>query len=502
MPRLTRLMTAALCLAAAPVSAQRGADPLAGLDEYIARAVKDWNVPGLSIAVVKGDSTVFLRGYGVRELGKPDAVTPNTLFAIGSNSKSFTAAAIGMLVDDGKMRWDDKVTKWLPGFQLFDPYVTREFTLRDALSHRAGLGRRGDFLWIVGRYDRQEVLRRIRFLEPNAAFRTEMGYQNAMFLAAGEAAAAAAGMSWDALVTSRILRPLGMTRSNTSIRDQATDPDVAQPHSMRRDTLRPVPWRNIDNIAPAGSINSSAAEMTRYLRFINGGGTFEGRQLLKPATLAMIGTPHTNMTVMPDTLFPSTHFRAYGLGWGLSDYHGRKVMAHSGGIDGMLSWMYVVPEEQLGIMILTNGDNHGVGPGIVFRILDGYLKGSSRDWNAVFLSQAQRGRQAAEAREKARLAARVTGTSPSRPLSAYEGVYADSMYGEARVRQENGQLVVAIGPHGAGGTLAHWHYDAFRLTWNDPAFGETDLVFTLDRDGRPVSFRIESGQDPMIFRRR
>lgn len=502
MPRLTRLMTAALFLAATPVSAQRGADPLAGLEEYITKAVKDWNVPGLSIAVVKGDSTVFLRGYGVRELGKPHAVTPNTLFAIGSNSKSFTAAAIGMLVDDGKMRWDDKVTKWLPGFQLFDPYVTREFTLRDALSHRAGLGRRGDFLWIVGRYDRQEVLRRIRFLEPNAGFRTEMGYQNAMFLAAGEAAAAAAGMSWDALVTSRILRPLGMTRSNTSIRDQATDPDVAQPHSMRQDTLRPVPWRNIDNIAPAGSINSSAAEMTRYLRFINGGGTFEGRQLLKPATLAMIGTPHTNMTVMPDTLFPSTHFRAYGLGWGLSDYHGRKVMAHSGGIDGMLSWMYVVPEEQLGIMILTNGDNHGVGPGIVFRILDGYLKGSSRDWNAVFLSQAQRGRQAAEAREKARLAARVTGTSPSRPLSTYEGVYADSMYGEARVRQENGQLVVAIGPHGAGGTLAHWHYDAFRLTWNDAAFGETDLVFTLDRDGRPVSFRIESGQDPMIFRRR
>jgi CubicO group peptidase (beta-lactamase class C family) len=498
----TILMTAMVAASAAPLPAQRRADPIAGLDQYIVQAMKDWNVPGLSIAVVKGDSTVFLKGYGVRELGKADPVTPNTLFAIGSNTKSMTAAAIGMLVDDGKMRWDDKVTRWLPGFQLFDPYVTRELTIRDVLSHRAGLGRRGDFLWLVAGYPRAEVLRRIRFLEPNAGFRTELGYQNAMFLAAGEAAAAAAGMSWDELVKSRLLRPLGMTRSNTSVRDQAADSDVAQPHGMRDSVLAAIPWRNIDNVAPAGSVNSSAAEMTRYLRFIFNDGTFDGQQLLKPATLRVITTPHTITPVQPDTLFPSIHFRAYGLGWGLSDYRGRKVQAHSGGIDGMLSWMTVIPEEKLGIMILTNGDNHGVGQGLLYWIMDRYLGAEPRDWNAVNLAQFKRGQAAQQAREKARIAARVPNTAPSRPLSEYEGVYADSMYGDFRVRAENGRLVADLGPHGAGGVLEHWQYDTFQLVWRDRAFGRSDLTFSLDRDGRPTGVRIESIQDPMVFRRR
>jgi CubicO group peptidase (beta-lactamase class C family) len=346
------------------------------------------------------------------------------------------------------------------------------------------------------------VLRRIRFLEPNAGFRTELGYQNAMFLAAGEAAAAAAGKSWDELVTTRILRPLGMTRSNTSTKDLAGDSDVAHPHSMRDSVLTPVPWRNIDNVAPAGSINSSVLEMTRYLRFINNDGSFEGKQLLKPATLRVIGTPHTITPVQPDTLFATTHFRAYGLGWGLSDYRGRKVMAHSGGIDGMLSWMNVVPEEKLGIMILTNSDNHGMGTAIVYRVLDAYLGGPTRDWSAIQLAQFRRGQAAQQTRQKERLAARVPDTQPSRPLAAYEGVYADSMYGDLRVRVDGNRLVVDLGPTGAGGTLEHWQYDAFQLVWRDRAFGRSDLTFSLNRDGQPTTVRIESGQDPMVFRRR
>jgi CubicO group peptidase (beta-lactamase class C family) len=484
------------------VEAQRSPDPLAGLDAYITQAIKDWNVPGLSIAVLKGDSVVYQKGFGVKELGKADPVTPNTLFAIGSNSKSFTAAAIGMLVDDGKMRWDDKVTKYLPAFQLYDPYVTRELTIRDVLSHRAGLGRRGDFLWIVANYPKDEVLRRIRFLAPNAGFRTELGYQNIMFLAAGEAAGSASGLSWQDLITTRLLRPLGMTRTNTSVRDLASDSDVARPHSLRDSTLVMVPWRNIDNIAPAGAINSSVAEMMRYLRFINAGGTFEGKQLLRSTTLATITTPHTIVPVAADTLFPSVHFRAYGLGWGLSDYRGRKIMAHSGGIDGMLSWMYSVPEERLGIMILTNSDNHNVGPGLVYRILDGYLAGSSRDWNAVFLAQFRKAQAAQQAQEKSRQAARVPNTTPSGPLAGFEGVYADSMYGDLRIHQEGDHLVADLGPNGAGGVLEHWHYDTFRLVWRDQAFGRNFVTFSLDRDGKPETVKIDSQQDPLIFRRR
>ena len=497
---MLRTLFAALLLIATPAVAQKG-NPLAGLDAYTAKAVKDWNVPGLAIAVIKGDSTLFMKGYGVRELGKPDPVTPNTLFSIGSNTKSMTAAVIGMLVDDGKMRFDDKVTRWLPGFQLFDPYVTREITMRDVLSHRSGLGRRGDMNWLLAGYDRAETLRRIRYLPPSQAFRTEQGYQNTMFLAAGEAAAAAAGMSWDELLATRLLRPLGMTHTNTSIKAFANETDVATPHGMRDGVLKPIPWRNIDNIGPAGSVNSSVSEMRNYLRFINNGGAFGGKQLLKTGTLATIHTIHTVSPVTPDTLFPSVHFRGYGLGWGLSDYRGRKVGQHSGGIDGNLSWMLVMPEEKLGIMILTNGDNHSVGPSLLYYILDNLLTGSSRDWSTINLTRAKRDQAAAEARQKDRDAKRDAEAGPSRPLASYAGTFADSLWGEIKVSVDGDKLVLT-GPGIAGGTMEHWQYDQFRVTWKDAQFGKDDVLFILDRDGNVTTVRIDSQQEPMIFKRK
>lgn len=499
---VTTVATVAIVLSAVtlPAAAQTRA-PLAGLDAYVAQVVKDWNVSGLAIAVVKGDSTLFMKGYGVKELGKPDPVTPNTLFSIGSNTKSFTAAVVGMLVDEGKMRWDDKVTRWLPGFQLYDPYVTREINLRDVLSHRSGLGRRGDMNWLLGGYSRAETLRRIRYLPPSQGFRVESGYQNTMFLAAGEAAAAAAGMSWDDLVRKRIFEPLLMGYSNTSTRELANAPDVAQPHGMRDGALKPIPWRNIDNVGPAGSINSSVAEMTRYLRFINDGGTFEGKQLLKPATLRLIQTMHTVAAFTPDTLFPSVHFRGYGLGWGLSDYRGRKVAQHSGGIDGMLSWMLVIPEEKLGVMILTNGDNHMAGPPLLYYIMDNVLAGSSRDWNAIMRKQFTTQAAAAEAREKQRDATRAAESQPSRPLTAYAGTFADSLWGEVKVSVDGNRLLVD-GPGVAGGAMEHWQYDTFRLAWKDAQFGKNDVVFVLDQNGNPTTLRIENPQEPMVFRKR
>jgi CubicO group peptidase (beta-lactamase class C family) len=442
-----------------------------------------------------------MKGYGVRELGKTDPVTPNTLFAIGSNTKSFTAAAIGMLVDEGKMRWDDKVTRWLPGFQLYDPWVTREINLRDVVSHRSGLGRRGDMNWMLAGYSRAETLRRIRFLPPSQSFRADYGYQNTMFIAAGEAVAAASGLSWDDFVTQRILRPLGMTHSNTSTKAFAGESDVATPHGRRDGALKPIPRRNIDNAGPAGSINSSVSEMRHYLRFINNGGTFEGRQLLKPATLHVIHTIHSVPPFMPDTLFPSVHFRGYGLGWGLSDYRGRKVMQHSGGIDGNLSWMLVMPEEKLGIMILTNGDTHSIGPSLLYYIMDNVLTGSSRDWNAIMLKQFKAQAEAAQARERQRDASRAAESQPSRPLTAYAGTFADSMWGEIKVSLDGSRLLLE-GPGIAGGAMEHWQYDTFRLSWKDAQFGKNDVVFVLDQNGNPTTLRIENPQEPMIFRKK
>ncbi|HEX9166602.1 MAG TPA: serine hydrolase [Gemmatimonadales bacterium] len=498
--RSAAVLFAVSCFLVAGAPAQ--APDLKALDAYIEQARKDWNVPGMSVGIVRNDSVVFLKGYGVRELGKPDPVTPNTLFAIGSNSKSFTATAVGMLADDGKMKFDDRVTKWLPEFQLFDPYVTREFTMRDAMSHRAGLGRRGDLLWLMGGYSRAEILRRVRFLEPNAPFRTEMGYQNMMFLAAGEAAGRAAGMSWDDLVTSRILRPLGMLRSNTSVTGFRPGDDVAQPHGMRDGAVRPIPWRNIDNIAPAGSINSSAEEMTRYLRMIVGGGTWEGKLLIRPAQLAQIATIHVPMLVTPDTLVPSIHFRGYGLGWGLNDYLGRKVQSHTGGIDGMLSYMWAVPEEKLGIIVLTNSDAHNMGAGVVYRILDAFLKGPGRDYSGYFLKQYREALARADSAQKRQEAARVTGTKPSLPLASYAGAYADSLWGEARIREADGALVIEYGVGGAQGKMEHWQYDTFRITWADAQFGTSAVTFRLGADGKVVGMTIPNPQMPLVFSRR
>lgn len=496
--RFRPAVLAALALAAttaatpSPAAAQRSAtrDPLAGLDTYIAHAIRDWGVPGLAIAIVKNDSVVFAKGYGVREMGKPDRVDTHTLFAIGSNTKAFTSAIIGTLVDEGKMRWDAPVTTYLPGFELADPWVTREITVRDLLSHRSGLGRRGDLLWYGSAYSRDEILRRIRYLKPNSSFRSQYGYQNIMFLAAGQAAAAAAGMTWDQLVADRIFRPLHMTESNTSIAALAGLPDVATPHLIENGNATPIPWRNIDNIGPAGSINSNVTDMAQWLRLQLDGGALNGITVVRTATLEETHTPQTIIPSPPDSLFPSTHFTDYGFGWVLQDYRGRKLVWHNGGIDGMLSEVRLIPEERLGIVILSNAESHELNPALAYRIMDAYLGAPPRDWSAIFLARHRAALAKQAAAVQAVTAARVPGTKPSLALERYTGTYADTMYGDAKVSLEQGKLVVRYGPSFTG-DLEPWNYDTFRATWREAREGAAFVTFTLDAAGKVDRMKIE-----------
>ena len=240
--------------------AQNGA--LNGFDDYVNKAMKEWEVPGVAIAIVKGDQVVLAKGYGVRKIGEPAAVDERTLFAIGSSSKAFTAASIAMLVDDGKVKWDDPVTKYLPGFEMYDPYVTRELTVRDLLSHRSGL-QRGDFLWYGTELERDEILRRTRFLKPSWSLRSTFGYQNLMFLAAGQLVSRVGGKSWDEFIQQRLFTPLAMSSSSTSINAFKNVDNVAAPHAKVEEKVQVIPWRNIDNIAPAGSINSNVVDMAQ-----------------------------------------------------------------------------------------------------------------------------------------------------------------------------------------------------------------------------------------------
>jgi CubicO group peptidase (beta-lactamase class C family)/O-acetyl-ADP-ribose deacetylase (regulator of RNase III) len=376
MVTLSRCLFALLVVAAVPVAAQRRAAeraPLRGFDAWVERALADWGVPGLAVAVVKDDSVVYARGFGVRRLGDTARVTERTLFAVGSTTKAFTAAALAVLVDSGLVKWDDPVSQHLSGFQLHDPYVTREMRVRDLLTHRSGLAR-GDALWWATPYGREEVLRRVRHLEPSWSFRSTYGYQNIMFLAAGQIVPAVTNQSWDAFVKRRLFEPLGMTATNTSVTALEARGDVAAPHSPVEGRMQPVAWRNIDNVGPAGSINSSARDMAQWIRLQLGGGAYNGRRLLSAAAVREM---HAAQTVIPidtlsERLWPSTHFRAYGLGWSLSDYRGRKLVGHGGAIDGMRAQVTLVPEERVGVVVLSNGGEPSrlLTQAVAFRVVE------------------------------------------------------------------------------------------------------------------------------------
>lgn len=470
-----------------PASAQRAAPPrqLRGYEANVAQAVRDWDIPGLALAIVKDDSVVFARGFGVRRLGDPAPVTERTLFAIASCTKAFTAAALAMLVDSSRLAWDDPATKYLKGFQLSDPYVTRELTVRDLLSHRSGLAR-GDGLWWATPYNRDEVLRRIRYLDPSWSFRSHYGYQNIMFLAAGEVVPAVTGKSWDDFVRERIFVPLGMTASNTSVTALAGAADVATPHQRIGGKMQPIPYRNVDNVGPAGSINSSAVDMAQWIRLQLAGGSYSGRRLLSADRIKEMQSPQTliPLDTLTERLRPSTHFLAYGLGWSLSDYRGKKLVSHGGALDGMRSIVLLVPEDRLGIVVLTNGGEPGrlLTSAVALRMVDAYLGPPVRDWSAELLQvyRAQVARDSVdEEKEKAK---HVAGTRPSLAPAGYAGTYRSEMYGDVTVAVDSSGLVLRFGPEYTA-DLAHWHYDTFQATWRNPVMGKDLITFTLGADG-------------------
>lgn len=475
------------------VPAQNG--QLQGFDEYVAKAVNDWEVPGLAIAVVKDDKIVFAKGYGVRELGKSAPVTDRTLFAIGSTTKAFTAAALAMLVDEGKLKWDDSPTKYLAGFRLYDPYVTREMTVRDLLTHRLGLDR-GDLLWYASPYDRNEVLNRVRYLKPASSMRSRYGYQNIMFLAAGQIVPSITGREWDDFVRDRIFVPLGMNATGTTIRTLANSNDVATPHGRLDDKWQPVAWRNIDNIAPAGSINSNVYEMAQWVRLQLGGGVYEGKRLVSAAAMKEMHSPQTIQRIAGATerLFPEIHFSAYGLGWGMNDYRGRKVLTHSGGIDGMSALVAMIPEEKIGLVILTNMGSASPNNALAYKIFDTYLGGRDRDWSVELLKDLKTQQEQARATAAKTEADRVKGTSATLSLDKYAGDYENEMYGPAKIVHENGKLMAQIGSNFVG-ELEHWNYDTFRVTWRDRMLGREFITFRINRQGKVEGLNRENVAD-------
>jgi CubicO group peptidase (beta-lactamase class C family) len=465
--------------------------PLSGFDEYVNQALKDWEVPGAALAVVKDDKIVLAKGYGVRGIGDATAVDERTIFAIGSASKAFTAAALAMLVDEGKIKWDDPVTRHLPGFELYDPYVSKEMTVRDLLCHRSGLAR-GDLMWYGSAYSRDEILRRSRYLKPSWSFRSQFGYQNLMYLAAGQIIPAVTGKSWDDFIKERFFKPLGMSSSGTSINDFKSSNNVATPHAKIDNKVVSIPWRNIDNIAPAGSINSNVVEMAAWVRLQLGAGSFAGQRLLSSGAVAEMHKSHTIIPFDPpwSLIFHEAHFLNYGLGWFLSDYRGRKIIEHGGNIDGMSALVAMIPEEKLGLVILTNLNGNDLRTALKLRIFDSFLGGEMKDWSAIHLKTMKGYEAQSRAAEKKQNDERVKDTKPSLALDKYAGTYRDEMYGDVDVAQdESGKLVVRYG-QAFTGDLDHWHYDTFQVKWRDRTLGKGLVTFDLNAQGKVDSINI------------
>jgi len=486
--RALALMGLALVSAPLPAAAQQ--DPVAGLDDYVRQVMHDWEAPGIAVAVVKDGRVVLASGYGVRELGRPEEVDAATVFAIASTSKAFTVAALGMLVDAGQLSWDDRVIDHLIGFRLSDPYVTREMTVRDLLSHRSGLSR-GDLLWYASPLDRDEVVYRVRDLEPAWSFRSRYGYQNIMFTTAGEIVEAVTDTTWDEFVAARIFEPLGMTTSTTTIRDLDGRANKATPHGKIDGEVTPIPWRNFDNLGGAGSINSSVQDMARWMLLQLGAGSYNGVQLLSDSVVKEMHTPQTIVRrgKTDEEMFPETHFSAYGLGWRLMDYRGRYIVRHGGALDGMRTHVLLVPEEELGVVAITNVNDGRIPQAIVWHVVDQYLGPQDKDWNEVYLEAAEKSRARADsARAKVELE-RVEGTTPTHALEDFAGMYASELFGTAVVEATDGALVIHVGPYFVG-DLEHWHYDTFRATWRDRYFGRDWVEFELDRAGKVASVTI------------
>jgi CubicO group peptidase (beta-lactamase class C family) len=418
-------------------------------------------------------------------------VTPNTLFGIASNTKAFTAAALAMLVDEGKIAWDDPVNRHLPSFQLHDPYVTREITVRDLLTHRSGLGLgAGDLMFFPPTtFTRDEIVERLRYIKPATSFRSRYAYDNSLYLVAGQIIPRITGKTWDEFVKERIFTPLGMTTSNTSLRAFRPTDEVASPHSVIEGTVMPVEPHGLDNNAPAGAINSSVAEMSRWIAAQLEGGKYQDasgkEQRLFSETQAKEMWAAQTIIPIGEGPGPRPHFAAYGLGWGLRDYQGRKLVSHTGGLLGMVSQVMLVPEEKLGLVILTNQEAGGAFRSVALRIVDYALAVPATDWVKTFKDAADDERARAENTVQEQAGKRAADSKPALPIDAYCGTYRDAWYGDVSIALEGGQPVMRFSRTPSFvGDVRHWQYDTFVVRWRDRSLNaDAYLIFALKADG-------------------
>jgi CubicO group peptidase (beta-lactamase class C family) len=445
-----------LYFAASAVSAQiaDSRSTFEGFDAFAQQVLKDWKGAGFAVAVIEGGKVTYAQGFGVRDLKNNQPVTTKTLFAIGSATKSFTVTSLGVLVDQGKLDWDKPLRTYLPDFQLMDQFASEHMTPRDLVTHRSGLPRH-DRMWLNSPFTRQEIFDRLRYLEPNKDFRSTFQYQNLMFMTAGMLAAHVSGMPWEDHVRKVIFDPLGMSSTNFSVVDMQKSADHSQPYTVVKEQIREMDFRNIDTIGPAGSINSNVEDMAKYvmLHMQHGKGVLSlknSRDMQSPQMSIAGPGPEKELGA-----------QSYGMGFFLTTYRGHYLVHHGGNIDGFTSLVTFMPQDNIGMIILSNQNASRIPTVVSYDIYDRLLGLDQIEWTKRFKTQQERGREGSEEAKKKGYTAQIQGTHPSHPLADYAGDYESPAYGIASVTLENGGL--KFNYHGGGGPLNHYHYEVFEV---------------------------------------
>jgi CubicO group peptidase (beta-lactamase class C family) len=475
------------------------AAPPANFEQRVEALRKDIGVPGMSIAIVENDKVTFAKGFGVRKLGAPELVDADTIFPNGSTGKAFTVADLAILVDQGKIDWDDKVIDRLPGFQMYDPWVTREITIRDLLVHRSGLGLGAGDLMFVPRTNlsRAESVRRLRYIKPATSFRSGFAYDNVLYMVAGQLIEAVTGQTWEAFTAEHVLRPAGMLNSTSDEDKRFATANRAYPHARMNGGLRGAGRQELldehdelgRNGAPAGGLAVSANDFARWMRIQLAAGKLPDsdthlfsaaaqEQMWKPMVLEPISPrPEALKATVPN-------FETYALGWDVRDYRGVKMVWHGGAVFGFLTGVVLLPEKHVGFSITINSEDGEIITGLIFELLDHYLDAPANDWPAKFKAFKQE-RLAAGLKALNEKAAKPAKIGPSLPLKNYVGTYADPWYGNIEVALAKGKLTIDFkSTPRMGGTLEHWQYDSFTTKFDDKSIEPAYVNFGLDADGK------------------
>ncbi|HKW87944.1 MAG TPA: serine hydrolase [Candidatus Acidoferrales bacterium] len=471
-----------LCIGAAGLARAQNENQWSSLDNYVESAMKQWKVPGMAVGIVQGDKAVYVKGYGVRDIKTGQPVTPDTLFDIGSCTKAFTAASVAILVDDGKIHWDDRVRDFVPFFHLYDPMADEYVTMRDLLTHRTGM-QGTDLLWYGSPFSLEEIIKRVRYIKPDAGFRAKFQYQNVMYATAGFAAGESTGGTWQDFVRRRIFAPLGMAGPDFSSTDAQQAPDHATPHILNDDgSVVTMPWRNIDDVAPAGSINAGVRDMTKWIAMQLNDGAAEGKQIISKKNVEEM---HTPQIVVPSggefqLFFPPALQLSYGMGWFIQDYRGHQILLHPGDIDGFASLVVLIPEVHTGFVILSNLDHNPVREGLGYHLIDQFLQLPEEDWIGRFAKIGEKFKAAGKKADAAWDGKQHANALPSRELSGYAGTYRDDAYGDATVTVEGDHL--AFQYHSFQSAMTHYQCDTFVISLGERE-GKTRVTFDLDADG-------------------